>query len=164
MTTQPLSRSEREYVEGVIAALGGRRTIRKKRCWYNAQRMMVHDKEGRFWYWECADPIPHAWVTINDKVVDITAEAAARSMKRRGFPPPYCASISYENGRGVSRKNLFKDDSMRFHGFSLLVWTYHPRTASWTHAPRKHEWEPEVTVAMTAKERRHNARLLEASK
>ena len=85
MNPQPLTDSERAYIESLISAVGGRRSIRAQACWRNAQWLLVADKEKRLRYCECGFPIPHAWVTINNKVVDVTADAARRKLKRMGF-------------------------------------------------------------------------------
>jgi hypothetical protein len=55
-----------------------------KNCWANAQRLWVPDQlcEKRLSYWECRYLIPHAWVTIRGKVVDVTAEAYERWCRR----------------------------------------------------------------------------------
>lgn len=85
---EPLTHAERLYVEMLIVRIGGRRTIRAKRCWWNAQRLLFADAERRLRYWESGLPIPHAWVTINGKVVDVIAEAATRRLKRMGVDNP----------------------------------------------------------------------------
>ena len=71
---EPLTDDERQYIESLIDKVG-RRMIRSKRCWANSQRMLMEDDENRLCYWECSLPIPHAWVTINGKIVDVTYEA-----------------------------------------------------------------------------------------
>ena len=83
--SETLTESEREYVEKLIRDIGGRRAIHVKACWRNAQRLILADTEKRLRYWECGFPIPHAWVTINGKVVDVTHDAAVRWLKCRGI-------------------------------------------------------------------------------
>ena len=87
MRVAPLTNRERQYVEELIAAVGGRRSIRSKQCWKNVQRLILEDgmRERRLRYCERGFPIPHAWVTINGKVVDVTREAADRWLKRHGI-------------------------------------------------------------------------------
>jgi len=46
--------------------------------------------------WGANTPIPHAWVTISGKVVDLTAEAVARWRKRQGITPS-----DYDYNQGV---------------------------------------------------------------
>ena len=83
-----MTKRERQYVDRLIAENGGCRSFPIKQCYWNAQRLIWSDTEKRLRYCESGfDPIPHAWVTINGKVVDVTAEAVARSDKRMGLEP-----------------------------------------------------------------------------
>lgn len=76
-----LTDGERQYIEALVAQYGGRRYFRIKRCWTNAQSLMLLDDAKRLRYCEgyLDGYIPHAWVTINGKVVDLTLEAVTRS-------------------------------------------------------------------------------------
>jgi hypothetical protein len=87
MRVAPLTGGERRYIETLIGQIGGRRTIRAKSCWKNSQRLILNDHEKRLRYCEGGFPMPHAWVTINGKIVDVTAEAIVRCLKRRGRRP-----------------------------------------------------------------------------
>jgi hypothetical protein len=76
-----LPEGERDYIKRVMA--DSHHSFRAKICWKNAQVLILYDDEKRLRYWEGRmDGIQHAWVTINDKVVDVTIEAAARKLKR----------------------------------------------------------------------------------
>jgi hypothetical protein len=44
---------------------------------------MIADHERRLRYCEGGFPAPHAWVMINGKVIDVTREAANRTLKRQ---------------------------------------------------------------------------------
>src|SRR5215469_13445390 len=85
-----LLHGEREYIEKLMARRG-RRSFRAKQCYANAQRLILADTEKRLRYWEgtlhceCFS-IPHAWITIRGKVVDVTHEAAQLKEKRFGLP------------------------------------------------------------------------------
>lgn len=83
-----LTDGERQYIEAVIGRCGGRRAFRAKMCWKNASLLMDHDDARRLRYCEgYLDGIPHAWVTINGKVVDVTAEAVVRKLRRMKTVP-----------------------------------------------------------------------------
>jgi hypothetical protein len=89
MRVAPLTDREREYVEKLIREVGGRRSLRAKRCWRNAQKLILADREKRLRYCEGEESsIPHAWVTINGKVVDVTREAADRRLREMGHELP----------------------------------------------------------------------------
>jgi hypothetical protein len=77
-----------KYIEEVIARCGGRRTFRIKQCWKNAQLLMTYDDEKRFRYCEgyLDGSIPHAWVEVDCRVVDVTEEALARKLQRMKMP------------------------------------------------------------------------------
>ena len=93
-----LKHGERSYIEKLIA-LNGPRSFRAKNCYRNAQRLILYDTEKRLRYWEGAlnGLIPHAWVTIHGKVVDVTREAVQRKLKRLGLPlgdvPDYSGGV-----------------------------------------------------------------------
>ena len=72
-----LSESERQYIEKLVVDNGGRWCFRIKKCYRNAQRLILADSDRRLRYWEgyIEGEILHAWVTINGKVVDLTVEA-----------------------------------------------------------------------------------------
>jgi len=68
------TQEEKEYVNECIDMLGF--VPAKKQCFYNAQMMMLSDIENKLEYCEgyaiSIIPLLHAWVTINDKVIDLT--------------------------------------------------------------------------------------------
>jgi len=74
-----LTKGESAYIQNLLAAYG-KRSFRVKKCWSNAQRLMLYDDENRLRYWEGFKDacIPHAWVTVSGKVVDVTHEAQKR--------------------------------------------------------------------------------------
>jgi hypothetical protein len=111
---EPLTDDERQYIEKLIQAIG-RRSIRAKTCWRTAQLLMLYDQgeEKRLRYWECGRPIPHAWVTINDKVVDPTAEAAERKHKREWKTP---GQNHHDYSRGVEIAWKAVSENMRRSG------------------------------------------------
>ena len=80
-----LTKRESAYIQKLLA-LRGKRSLRVKQCWRNSQRLMICDDENRLRYWEglMDSSIPHAWLTINGKVVDVTREAGQRKLKREG--------------------------------------------------------------------------------
>lgn len=94
---EPLSGSEREYIEKLVRESGGRRAHRPKRCFRNAQRLMLYDHENQLQYWESGLPVPHAWVTINGKIVDVTYDAVdrilPRKLKRMGYSRAAAAEL-----------------------------------------------------------------------
>ena len=70
-----LTKQEREYVQKTLDSLGF--MPRSKECYYNAQLMILNDYEKRLSYCEgiayCGlIPLNHAWLTINEKVIDLT--------------------------------------------------------------------------------------------
>jgi hypothetical protein len=88
MRVAPLTTRERQYVDQLIAENGGRQSFRIRQCYRNAQRLIWSDAEKRLRYCESGyDAIPHAWVTIKGKVVDVTAAALDRFYKRTGRKP-----------------------------------------------------------------------------
>ena len=103
-----LTHCERRYVEKLIAS-NGRRSFRAKNCYMNAQRLILYDTEKRLRYWEGAlnGSIPHAWVTIHGKVVDVTREAAQRKLKRLGIPPSTTLP-DYSGGVYISRHAVLR--------------------------------------------------------
>jgi hypothetical protein len=116
---EPLTDAEREYVEKLIARIGGRRSIRAKACWRNSQRLLLNDDKRRLRYWECGLPIPHAWVTINGKVVDVTAEAANRALKRMGYSPDGSTNYQY---RGVTvNRDVVLKHVHQTHSFGAVL-------------------------------------------
>lgn len=78
-----LTDRERRYIDHLIATCGVR-SFRIKQCYKNAQRLMTFDTEKRLRYCEgyLDGSVPHAWVTINGKVVDVTGEALDRYLRR----------------------------------------------------------------------------------
>jgi len=118
MRVAPLTERERQYVEVLIAAMGGRRSIRSKQCWKNSQRLILEDYMGkkRLRYCEGRFPVPHAWVTINGKVVDVTREAVNRCLKRQGRGPIEDAYI----GVVVNRRRML-NHIKRTNWFSAVV-------------------------------------------
>jgi hypothetical protein len=116
----PLTKEEQQYVEKSIAEMGGRRSIRAKACWRNAQRLLlIADDEKRLCYWECGLPIPHAWVTINGKVVDVTAEAVKRKLKRIG--ETHTASLFYEYRGVMVDRETVREHMLRSKSFSAVL-------------------------------------------
>ncbi len=101
-----LTGGERQYIEAVIARCGGSRIFRAKKCWKNAQTLMAHDDAKRLRYCEgyLDGSVPHAWVTINGKVVDVTAEAIARRLRRMKIAPD--AQRTYSLAFSVDRVTL----------------------------------------------------------
>lgn len=97
----PLTKDERQYVEELIARCGGRPRFRAKKCWKNAQRFMIPDASKRLRYYEgfLDGSIPHAWVTISRKVVDLNEEAIARQLRRMGIAsdtPPTSSGVAVD--------------------------------------------------------------------
>ncbi len=84
MTRASLTDHEREYINKLIACWGARRSFRIKQCYRNAQRLIQGDSDKRLRYCEgyLNGTIPHAWLLINGKVVDVTAEARDRYIHR----------------------------------------------------------------------------------
>jgi hypothetical protein len=110
----PLTDSERRYVETLITAIGGWRSIRSGACFRNAQRLLFHDRQRRLRYCESAQPFAHAWVTINKKIVDVTEEARARQLKRTGMPPHVVRGLreigrfDYSRGVTINRRTVLR--------------------------------------------------------
>lgn len=69
-----LTPEEMQYIHDCIDMMGF--TPAKKECFYNAQMMMLSDIDNKLEYCEgygiTIIPLLHAWVTINNKVVDLT--------------------------------------------------------------------------------------------
>jgi hypothetical protein len=66
-----------------------------------ARKSILADREKkRLRYWEGEWP-PHAWLTINGKVVDVTREAADRRLREMGHELPQ-EERAYLNGAGPS--------------------------------------------------------------
>jgi hypothetical protein len=73
--SRALTEREREQVRRV----SGRKRFAQKRCFYNAQRLVLDDPtlrygEGQLWLMlgSYLTPVHHAWVVVNGKVVDPT--------------------------------------------------------------------------------------------
>lgn len=109
-----LTNSERRYVETLIAETGGWRAIRSGACFRNAQRLLFADGQRRLRYWESTLPFAHAWLTINGKVLDVTAEAKAWQLKRDGMPEAAIralraiGSFDYSAGVAINRRTVWK--------------------------------------------------------
>jgi len=105
----PLTRREREYIERLMSQYGGSRAFRIKQCWWNAQTLTLCDTERRLRYWEglLDQAIPHAWVTINGKVVDATYEPYKRTLKRRGRCEP--VEVPHYLGVRIDRRIMYRD-------------------------------------------------------
>lgn len=59
-----------------------------KRCYNNAQLFALDHPEAKYYegYWSAfVIPVHHGWVVLDGKVIDFTAEAGERSLKRRGI-------------------------------------------------------------------------------
>ena len=73
--SQQLTKSELEYVCKAIRDLPF--TPQVKQCFYNSQMLVLNDRENKLVYNEglgnCGIlPMLHGWVTINNKVIDVT--------------------------------------------------------------------------------------------
>jgi hypothetical protein len=81
-----LTDGERQYIERLLA-LNGRGSFKAKQCYQNAQILILDDDEHRLRYCEgwLNDDIPHAWLTINGKVFDVTIEAANLNNKQNRY-------------------------------------------------------------------------------
>jgi hypothetical protein len=63
------------------------------------------DQEKRLRYCESTQGIEHAWITIKGKVVDVTAEASTRALRRMG----YTKTCSYDYvGVVINRRTVFR--------------------------------------------------------
>jgi len=109
----PLTDSERRYVDTLITAIGGWRSIRSGACFRNAQRLLFADSQRRLRYREGTRPFAHAWVTINKKIVDVTEEARARQLKRtmpshvvRGLRE--IGRFDYSRGVTINRRTVLR--------------------------------------------------------
>ncbi len=109
----PLTDSERRYVETLITAIGGWRSIRTGACFRNAQRLLFADSQRRLRYREGTHPFAHAWVTINNKIVDVTEEARARQLQRtmpshvvRGLRE--IGRFDYSRGVTINRRTVLR--------------------------------------------------------
>lgn len=83
----PLTAEERERVFDAIDRYGRRFPI--KQCYYNSQMLLLFGGEPGFRYVEgyvsSVFPILHGWLTLNDKVIDLTMrvrDPQGRSIKR----------------------------------------------------------------------------------
>jgi len=124
MRVAPLSEREKQYVEKLIAYWGGRRSFRSKQCWKNAQRLIIADDERRLRYCEgnssnSGAPIPHAWVTIHGKVVDVTREAAIRKLKRMKISMPMEREYA---GVAINRRRVLKHVQRAGYWCSFVDW------------------------------------------
>lgn len=90
MHVQQLTIAEARYIAALAYPRGGLRTFERKQCYMNSQGLMLESQfepkagnaleycEG-FVGWEgCPIPIGHAWLLLNNKVVDVTLRALSR--------------------------------------------------------------------------------------
>jgi len=103
----PLSPAEAQYVEELAGTIykRGLRAFRIKHCYQNCVQLLFADEKSSLNYCEGyanvgAGPFQHAWLTINEKVVDPTVDAADRS----GMSIPYRAYFGIQ----IPRKQLLK--------------------------------------------------------
>jgi hypothetical protein len=78
------------YVDTLVKKLGGPKAFKIKACFQNSQTLLCDDWQSRFKYHEgyimsqhVPIPIHHAWLTIHDTVIDLTAQAIKRQNKDR---------------------------------------------------------------------------------
>jgi hypothetical protein len=83
---------------------------RVKSCYTNAQRILMEDsrrgKRLRYWEGLMDGEIPHAWLTINGKVVDVTADVLRRKLKRLGIPE--CDEAGRYAGVRIDRRTVLQ--------------------------------------------------------
>lgn len=85
LASEPLTEDEATIL---WRAAGGSR-FKQKECFYNAQRLCLHDLTGELQYQEgyaigsAGFPVHHGWVTINGKVIDLTWRTA-KPMRGKG--------------------------------------------------------------------------------
>ena len=115
MTHGKLTAAEQRYINHLVEAAGGRRKFGVKQCYRSAQLLILFDDEKRLRYWECGLPRPHAWVTINGKIVDLTHEANTRLYRRRGYGE--MGERDYSGAYMVNRREVHR--AMR-RGFPLF--------------------------------------------
>ena len=87
MTIQPLTIAEARYVVTVVRRRGWDYFV-KKQCFRNAQTALLDDDEGLLHYCEgyyvfdqCPIAIQHAWLLLNDKIIDLTARTISRTTR-----------------------------------------------------------------------------------
>lgn len=95
MTTQPLTISEARYIAKLAKQRGGVNSYKPKECYMNAQKLRLEEywrggRRVRYWEgyvaWQGGPlPIGHAWLTINDKVVDLTLRAVSKTQQHSYF-------------------------------------------------------------------------------
>lgn len=86
-SSTPLTDEERQHVLTVADEVRGRFQLRE--CFYNAQRLALADTTRKLQYVEgmarglSMFPVLHGWVTINNKVVDLTWRVHTSKRKER---------------------------------------------------------------------------------
>lgn len=79
---EPLTPDEQAYVDNLIKKRGGEKFFVIKQCFMNAQKLILDDHANKLMYCEGymsgLIPVLHAWVTINNKIVDPTVAAIRR--------------------------------------------------------------------------------------
>jgi hypothetical protein len=82
-----LTVNEAESLYRAVDMARGRFQI--KECFYNSQRLMIHDHSNQIEYWEgyalgnAPIPVHHGWNVINGKVVDLTLRMKSPRSKGR---------------------------------------------------------------------------------
>ncbi len=101
----PLTEFQRKYVEQLAAH--HKIHFSPDQCYRNGQRLIIRDSEKRLRYWEgLRGGVPYSWLTIDGKVIDVTAEAVRREAERRGV----AESGEHSDYRGivVSRREVLR--------------------------------------------------------
>lgn len=60
-----------------------------KECFYNAQMFVTSTNEGKYYEGFCCDgtiPVLHAWIVLNNKVIDFTLETRRKLFETEGIP------------------------------------------------------------------------------
>jgi hypothetical protein len=92
-STEPLTDEQYAYLRMITGAI----ECLPKQCFYNAQMMTLTDsyhetqrvKYHEGYVWTGIMPIPHAWITLDGKIVDVTLSTDPESTQRffDGEPP-----------------------------------------------------------------------------
>lgn len=87
--------TERTPVASVPVAAAWAKRVKPKSglCYMNASKFVIDHPDAKYYegYWSAHFmPVWHAWVVLDGKVIDFTAEACERKLKRRdsAFVPP----------------------------------------------------------------------------
>ena len=117
LPSQPLTEQERNIVFEAIDRRGGR--FPRSRCFSNSQRVIFDDRSGLCRYAEGyflgkSFPFLHAWVTINNKVVDLTLRLWPRARARLSdrvfgeYPEPVYAYYGIQFETDLVRKYMIR--------------------------------------------------------